>query len=110
AYIPVPADIGRTDFFPDVGIHFSVTTDDGKILILSRGQDGGKGMSTPQNNSLLGEYLRNRLGLANGARVDKEDFERYGRTDITFYKLDDEQYFMDFSQPEVNTGNVDAPL
>ncbi len=105
AYIPVPSDIRNSDFFPDIGIHFSVTTDDGKILILSRGQHKGKGMSTPQNNSLLGEYLRNRLGLANGVFVSKEDFERYGRSDVTFYKLDDEQYFMDFSRPEGETGN-----
>ena len=27
----------------------------------------------------------------------EEDLEAYGRTDVTFYKLDDEQFYMDFS-------------
>ena len=100
AYISIPMKIARSDFFPERGIHFSVMTDDGKILILSRGQQGNKGMSTPMNNSLLGEYFRQRLGLPNGAYVSRQDLERYGRTDVIFYKLDDEQYFMDFSRPE----------
>ena len=100
AYISLPSDVAASDFFPDKGIHFSVMTDDGKTIILSRGQDKNKGMSTPINNSLLGEYFRRRLGLANGAFVTREDLDKYGRTSVTFYKLDDEEYFMDFSQPE----------
>ena len=99
-YISLPTEIAKSDFFPGKGIHFSVMTDDGQAFILSRGQDSDKGMSTPLNNSLLGRYFRKRLGVPDGAYVRREDFERYGRTDITFYKLDDEQYFMDFSQPE----------
>ena len=77
--------------------HFSALTDDGKQLILRVEQQGDKAITTPANNSLLGEYFRNRLGLANGAFVTKADFERYGRSDVTFYKLDDEQFYMDFS-------------
>lgn len=100
AYISLPSDVAASDFFPEKGIHFSVLTDDGKTIILSRGQQNNKGMSTPMNNSLLGEYFRQRLGLANGAFVTREDLDRYGRTDVTFYKLDDEMYFMDFSRPE----------
>ena len=100
AYLNVPAGIARTDFFPERGIYFTAITDDGISLTLNRGQDGGKGISTPMDNSQLGKYLRRRLGLANGAFVAREDLERYGRTDIVFYKLDDEQYFMDFSKPE----------
>lgn len=57
----------------------------------------GAGIETPHNNSLIGEYFRNRLGLPNGAFVKKEDLIRYGRTDVTFYKIDDENYYMDFS-------------
>ena len=58
---------------------------------------GDKAITTPASNALLGEYFRNRLGLANGAFVTKADFDRYGRSDVTFYKLDDEQFYMDFS-------------
>lgn len=52
-------------------------------------------------NSELGEYFSYRLGLPSGAKVTKEDLERYGRTDVDFYKLDEETYYMDFS-PKTN--------
>lgn len=97
AYIHLPAGIARSGFFPLEKQHFSVLTDDGRQLILRVEQQNDKAITTPSNNSLLGEYFRNRLGLANGAFVTRADFERYGRTDVTFYKLDDEQFFMDFS-------------
>lgn len=97
AYIPLPATAARSDFFPLEKKHFSVMTDDSKHLILRVEQENNKAITTPLNNSLLGEYFRNRLGLPNGAFVSKEDLLEYGRTDVTFYKLDDEQFFMDFS-------------
>ena len=97
AYIPLRAEIYNLDFFPERPIQFTVLTDDNKTLICTRAQDNGKAIHTPQNNSLLGEYFRNRLGLASGQFVKKEHLEQYGRTDVTFYKIDDETYFMDFS-------------
>jgi len=97
AYIRVPAKIAKTDFFPPRTVHFTLHTDDGKILICSRAQDGDKAIHTPHNNSLIGEYFRNRLGVANGQMVRLEDLIEYGRTDVNFYKLDDETYYMDFS-------------
>ncbi len=97
AYIPLPANIARFGFFPLEKKHFSALTDDGKQLILRVEQQNDKAITTPLNNSLLGEYFRCRIGVANGAFVTKEDLINYGRTDITFYKLDDEQFFMDFS-------------
>lgn len=97
AYIKLPSSVYNTDFFPDRKIHFTVLTDDGKVLICSRAQDSGKAIHTPHNNSLIGEYFRNRLGVPNGAPIKLDDLLRYGRTDIGFYKIDDETYFMDFS-------------
>lgn len=104
AYIPLPAEAARTDFFPLEGNlsgkhnpHFSVLTDDGINLILRVEQQNNKAITTPLNNSLIGEYFRKRVGAANGAYVTRQILENYGRTDVTFYKLDDEQYFMDFS-------------
>ena len=49
------------------------------------------------SNALLGEYFRGRIERANGAYVSLQDLEVYGRTDVTFYKIDDEEYYMDFS-------------
>lgn len=103
AYIQLRPDVYKSNFFPPKPLHFTVITDDDKTLICTRvSKDAfGQQIETPQNNGLLGEYFRNRLGLANGAFVKKEDLLRYGRTDVTFYKIDDENYFMDFS---VNNG------
>lgn len=97
AYIRLPATIYQTDFFPENTIQFTVLTDDEKTLICTRAQQNGKAIHTPQNNSLIGEYFRSRLGLSSGALVTEKDLARYGRNDIGFYKIDDETYYMDFS-------------
>ena len=101
AYIPLPIEYAHSGFFPLEKRQFSVMTDDNKNLILRVEQDNDKAITTPLNNSHIGEYFRNRLGLANGAYVTKQDLLNYGRTDVEFTKIDDEQYFMNFS----NTGN-----
>ena len=77
--------------------HFTAITDDRHQLILRIEQQNDKAITTPARNSDLGEYFRNRLGLANGAPVTRADLDRYGRTDVVFLKLDDETYYMDFS-------------
>ncbi len=97
AYIRLPAEVYRTDFFPSKAVHFTVLTDDDKVLICTRAQQNDKAIHTPHNNSLIGEYFRNRLGLASGQPVITNDLIRYGRTDVDFYKIDNETYFMDFS-------------
>jgi hypothetical protein len=97
AYIKLPASVYNTDFFPEKTIYFTVLTDDGQVLICVRAQDNGKAIHTPHDNSLIGKYFRNRLGIPNGALVTLDDLRRYGRTDVRFYKIDDENYFMDFS-------------
>ena len=99
AYIQLQPEVYRTDFFPSRPQHFTVLTDDSKTFICTRAQkkDGGHAIETPHNNSLLGEYFRNRLGLGNGAFVSKSDLEFYGRTTVSFYKFDDENFYMDFS-------------
>ncbi len=97
AYLSLRSSVYQTDFFPARTIHFTVYTDDNKVLICTRAQDNGKAIHTPHNNSLIGEYFRNRLGLTSGEYVTKDDLFAYGRTDVDFYKIDDETYFMDFS-------------
>lgn len=97
AYIPLTAPVIRSGFFPPRGEHFTIITDDDRTLICVRASDNGKGINTPQNNSILGRYFRYRLGVAEGEKVTQADLENYGRTDIDFYKIDEETYFMDFS-------------
>lgn len=97
AYIPLKVDVYKTNFFPPIAQHFTIHTDDGKILICTRAQENGKAIHTPHNNSLIGEYFRFRLGVANGNLVTMDDLTAYGRTNIDFYKIDEENYYMDFS-------------
>lgn len=97
AYIPLPSRISKSGFFPLEKRHFTAITDDRHQLILRIEQQNNKAITTPARNSDLGEYFRNRLGLANGAYVDRDALEAYGRTDVMFVKLDEETYYMDFS-------------
>lgn len=97
AYISLPSKIAKSGFFPLEKRHFTAITDDRHQLILRIEQQNDKAITTPARNSDLGEYFRNRLGLANGAYVTREDLDRYGRTDVVFLKLDEETYYMDFS-------------
>lgn len=97
AYIPLPINIAKSGFFPLEKRHFTAITDDRHQLILRIEQQNDKAITTPARNSDLGEYFRNRLGLANGARVTRAHLDRYGRTTVTFIKLDEETYYMDFS-------------
>lgn len=97
AYIPIKSEIYKSDFFPPIATHFTVNTDDGQILICTRAQENGKAIHTPHNNSLIGIYFRKRLGVPLGEKVTMEHLIKYGRTDIDFYKIDDENYYMDFS-------------
>ncbi|XHH08423.1 MAG: restriction endonuclease PLD domain-containing protein [Candidatus Bathyarchaeia archaeon] len=99
AYIRIPLAVGNSGFFPEKGVNFTVYTDNDKVLICARKQANGKGIQTPHNNSIMGEYFRTRLGVPLGAKVTKKHLLVYGRTDVTFYKIDDETYYMDFSKP-----------
>lgn len=100
AYIPLPSRIAKSGFFPLNKQHFLVITDDHHSLQLRVEQQNDKAITTPASNARLGEYFRNRLGLSNGAYVRKDDLLGYGRTDVAFYKIDEEQYYMDFSVEE----------
>jgi len=99
AYIQLPPDVYNSNFFPKAPQQFTIVTDDSKSFICRRAEkdEQGQTIHTPLNNSLLGEYFRNRLGLPNGAFVTRQNLEDYGRTDVVFYKFGDEEYYMDFS-------------
>lgn len=105
AYITVKKDVLDMKFFPNRKEQFTVLTDDGKAIICVTAQSSHKNdplsyykaIHSATNNSLLGEYFRYRLGLASGTFVETDDVLKYGRTDVTFYKIDPETYYMDFS-------------
>jgi viroplasmin and RNaseH domain-containing protein len=98
AYIQLPPNVYKSDFFPKAPQHFIVVTDDSKSFVCRRAEKSKEGQTihTPLNNSLLGEYFRNRIGVSNGSPVWRTNLEHYGRTDVAFYKFSDEEYYMDF--------------
>ncbi len=60
-------------------------------------QQGRKAIQSTHDNSELGRYIRNRLGLELGTVIKLNDLENYGRTDYTLEKIDDETILLDFS-------------
>ena len=98
AYIQLPIDVYRSDFFPKKPQHFNVKTDDGQTLVLTRAQktEEGTALQTPEDNSLFGKYLRNRMGIPYGEPIKKQDILKYGCSNITFFKINN-QFFLDFS-------------
>jgi hypothetical protein len=97
AYIRLDSSIYNTNFFPTIGKRFSVLTDDNELFVFSRAQQNGKALHTPENNSLIGKYFRKRLGVKLGDPVKLQDLVKYGRTNIDFYKIADDGYYLDFS-------------
>ena len=103
AYINIPSDIRKSGFFPERAEQFTVLTDDGDSFIMVRAQDGGKGLQTTQSNALLGEYLRARMRIPSGHYVTRQHLVEYGRKDVTFTKIDEETYLLDF-RPNLGPG------
>lgn len=80
--------------------------DDGTVMVgLLEGQiynkeDGmvyPKQLSTSPHKSILGKYLRNRIGVDINHIITKSDLKRYGRDHIDISLISEGIYFMDFS-------------
>ena len=98
AYLQLTPEIYSTDYFPPKGKYFITETDDGETLILVRAQKPiGTALQTPENNAILGRYLRKRLSLEEDEEITAKNVEAY-RTTISFYKKDDLHYFLDYSK------------
>jgi hypothetical protein len=96
AYIPVPAEIARTGFFPDRGIHFQLITDDEESFIATVAQDNDKAIETPNDNSLLGKYFRLKLGVEENLLVETHHLTDYGSNAVEITKIHDGLYKMSF--------------
>ena len=98
SYLQLEPEVYNGDFFPVKGKYFIVETDDNETIIFNRAQkEKGCALQTPENNAILGGYIRKRLGIINGAEIVKDDIVKYGRDFITFTKIDDLHYKLDFS-------------
>lgn len=96
AYLPVPASIRNANFFPPIGEHFQIVTDDGESFIATAAQAGGKALETPNDNSILGKYFRKRLGLQSGAFVKTDDLKRFGSNAVEVKQIEPGVFFLDF--------------
>lgn len=99
AYIQLPIEVYRSDFFPKKPEHFFIHTDDGLDIKFTRAQktDEGTALQTPDDNSYFGKYIRDRLGIPHGQEITAKDILDYGCKEITFFKIND-KYYMDFSR------------
>ena len=81
-----------------------VIWDDGttmECLFEGNQEDNGivypKQIASAPSKSLLGEYLRFRIGVPSGARVTRRDLNRYGRDYISVSLQAEGIYYFDFS-------------
>jgi hypothetical protein len=100
AYIAVPAYVQRSGFFPVPATEFLLEWDDGTIHTCVRAQQNGKAIQTPENNAILGTYLRTRLSVESGDPIVLSHLLRYGRTDVEIFKDSENHYYADFSRPK----------
>ncbi|MBN1365160.1 MAG: NgoFVII family restriction endonuclease [Syntrophaceae bacterium] len=56
-----------------------------------------KQVSSFPEKSILGSYVRNRIGVPDGARITRRDLERYGRTHVDVSIQSEGVYYFDFS-------------
>lgn len=69
-------------------------------MIFVRAQKpAGTALQTPENNAILGKYLRKRIGIIAGEKITEEAISNYRNT-ISFYKRDSIHYFLDFSKED----------
>jgi hypothetical protein len=105
AYIPIRIDHLRKGFFLEHGVIFNAEWDDGKIMqLVAEGTQGldGKGVFPKQltsypDKSLLGLYLRGRIGVSAPIPITKNDLDQYGRNDILVIFIEPDSILLDFS-------------
>ena len=82
--------------------NIEIIWDDGTYMTAAlEGIQGGafpKQIVSSPDKSLLGKYLRNRLGVPSGVAISMIDLLKYGRTNIDIWLLAEGIYFFDFSQ------------
>lgn len=103
AYIPYNAQDKKDGFFPlkdNSNIKhnplFKVVAKDFPPFLMRVAQAGNKGIHSAENNALLGQFFRKRLGVPSGTFITKEMLEKYGKTYVFFKKYDNEIYVLDF--------------
>jgi hypothetical protein len=100
AYLQLEPQVYKSDFFPTPGHYFIIKTFDEKTIIFNRAQKKiGTALQTPENNSIIGLYLRKHLGIKPGEEIKLDDIFSYGKLDIDIYKSEEDlTYYLYFSK------------
>lgn len=97
AYLSLKKESRNEGFLPPLAETFTLITDDDQSFDCVVAQQNRKAIQTTNNNSELGRYIRQRIGLPLGSFVTKEDLIKYGRTDFTITKINEETFLLDLS-------------
>ncbi len=97
AYLPIRLDARDEGFLPLEAETFTLITDDNESFDCVVAQMNRKAVESTFNNSDIGRYMRNRLGVPLGNFVTLQNLIDYGRTDFTIEKINDETFLLDFS-------------
>jgi len=103
AYIPYNRADKVPGFFPD-RINptdkncpvFRVITKRGGVFHMRMAQSNNKALHSAESNSILGQWIRNEIGVPSGTFITKRMLENFGKTRVTFRKYDDGTYLLDF--------------
>lgn len=94
--------IQNPDFFPEHGDIIEINWDDGiKMFCLLEGTQIINGIIYPKQissyneKSELGRYLRQRIGVKSNQLITLSDLEKYGKTFIEASKLGTHKFFFD---------------
>jgi hypothetical protein len=97
AYLPLRKESRDEGFLPKLAETFTLITDDNYSMDCVVAQQGRKAIHSTDDNSEIGKYIRNRIGVPLGEYVKTQDLINYGRTDFTIEKLNEETYLLDLS-------------
>ncbi len=71
-------------------------------------QQNLKALQTPENNSILGRWIKDEIGVQRKQFVEKSMLERYGTTRVLFRKYDDGAYLLDIDPKVINRYKKDV--
>lgn len=75
---------------------------EGKLFNTKDGKWYPKQLSSSPQKSIIGKYIRKRLGVTNEKVITKTDLVKYGRTHIDISLISEGIYYMDFSVSNSN--------
>jgi hypothetical protein len=99
-YIPIPATIHQKfpNFFPERDVQFSLHLPNKNILTAKVCQDNKKALMTNPNEALGQWILRDILKLKEGELLTYQKLEDIGLDSVVIYKMDEENYQIDFAK------------